>query len=45
MLKPGGEFWVVANRHLGHHRALAERFGAVRTAAVDDRYVVLKAMV
>ncbi len=45
VLKPGGEFWVVANRHLGHHRALAERFGTVRTAAVDDRYIVLKAMV
>jgi 16S rRNA (guanine1207-N2)-methyltransferase len=43
VLKPDGEFWVVANRHLGHHRALAERFGSVKTAALDDRYIVLRA--
>jgi 16S rRNA (guanine1207-N2)-methyltransferase len=43
VLKPDGEFWVVANRHLGHHRALAERFGSVKTAAMDDRYIVLRA--
>jgi len=43
VLKASGEFWVVANRHLGHHRALAERFGTVRTAAFDEKYVVLRA--
>jgi len=43
-LKPGGELWVVANRHLGHHRALAERFASVRTAALDERFIVLRAL-
>jgi len=43
VLKPDGELWVVANRHLGHHKALAERFTTVRTAALDDKYIVLMA--
>jgi len=43
VLRPGGELWVVANRHLGHHKALAARFDDVRTAALDDSYIVLRA--
>jgi len=43
VLRPDGEFWVVANRHLGHHKALAARFSTVRTAALDEKYIVLKA--
>ena len=43
VLKPGGELWVVANRHLGHHKALAQRFAVVNTAALDEKYIVLRA--
>ena len=43
VLKPGGELWVVANRHLGHHKSLATRFNSVRTAALDEKFVVLRA--
>lgn len=43
VLKPNGELWVVANRHLGHHKALASRFTTVRTAALDEKYIVLRA--
>jgi 16S rRNA (guanine1207-N2)-methyltransferase len=43
VLKPEGELWVVANRHLGHHKSLADRFGTVRTAALDDKFIVLRA--
>lgn len=42
VLKPEGELWVVANRHLGHHKALAARFATVRTAALDDKFIVLR---
>ncbi|MEI8094885.1 MAG: methyltransferase [Spirochaetales bacterium] len=44
VLRPGGELWVVANRHLGHHKALAERFPQVRTAALTDKFIVLRAV-
>ena len=43
VLKAGGDLWVVANRHLGHHKALTERFKTVRTAALNESYIVLKA--
>jgi 16S rRNA (guanine1207-N2)-methyltransferase len=43
VLKADGELWVVANRHLGHHKALADRFTTVRTAALDEKYIVLRA--
>ena len=44
VLKPEGELWVVANRHLGYHKSLAERFGTVRTAALNEKFIVLRAM-
>ena len=43
VLRPGGELWVVANKHLGHHKALAQRFPVVRTAALTDKFIVLRA--
>ncbi len=43
VLRPDGELWVVSNRHLGHHKALAQRFGTVRTAALDEKFIVLRA--
>ena len=43
VLRPEGELWVVANRHLGHHKSLAERFSTVRTAALNEKFIVLRA--
>lgn len=43
VLRSEGEFWVVANRHLGHHKSLAARFSTVRTAALTEKYIVLRA--
>ena len=43
VLRPKGELWVVANKHLGHHKALAERFAEVRTAALTEKFIVLQA--
>ncbi len=43
VLRPEGELWVVANRHLGHHKSLAQRFSRVQTAALDDQFIVLRA--
>lgn len=43
VLRPTGELWVVANRHLGHHKSLAARFATVRTAALNERFIVLRA--
>jgi len=43
VLRPEGELWVVANRHLGHHKSLAARFGTVRTAALNEKFIVLLA--
>ncbi|MFD5183077.1 methyltransferase [Streptomyces sp. NPDC058372] len=43
-LRPGGELWVVANRHLGHHRALRRLFGNCATVASDPKFVVLRAV-
>ena len=45
VLKPDGELWVVANRHLGHHKSLAARFSRVQTAALDDKFIVLRARI
>lgn len=41
VLRPGGELWVVANRSLGYHKRLAEAFAKVRTAGLDEKYIVL----
>lgn len=43
-LRPGGELWVVGNRHLGYHVALRRLFGNSRLVASDPRFVVLKAV-
>ncbi|MFP5310041.1 MAG: class I SAM-dependent methyltransferase [Actinomycetes bacterium] len=44
-LRPGGTLVVVGNRHLGHHRALSERFDVVRVVGSDPRFVVTRATV
>ncbi|MFK0097959.1 methyltransferase [Streptomyces sp. NPDC091040] len=43
-LRPGGELWVVANRHLGHHTTLRRVFGNCQTVAGDPKFVVLRAV-
>ncbi|MEV7686909.1 methyltransferase [Streptomyces bungoensis] len=43
-LRPGGELWVVGNRHLGYHVLLKRLFGNSRLVASDPKFVVLKAV-
>ena len=42
-LRPGGRFWLVANRHLPYESALAARFGTVRELAQRDGFKVIEA--
>ncbi|WEH19970.1 methyltransferase [Streptomyces sp. VNUA24] len=43
-LRPGGELWVVGNRHLGHHVTLRRIFGNSEVVASDPKFVVLRAV-
>ncbi|NEB80961.1 methyltransferase [Streptomyces sp. SID14478] len=43
-LRPGGELWVVGNRHLGYHVKLRRLFGNSELVASDPKFVVLKAV-
>ncbi|MEU5311365.1 methyltransferase [Streptomyces sp. NPDC021562] len=43
-LRPGGELWVVGNRHLGYHVKLRRLFGNCELVAGDPKFVVLKAV-
>lgn len=43
-LRPGGELWVVGNRHLGYHVKLRRLFGNSLLVASDPKFVVLKAV-
>ncbi len=43
-LRPGGELWVIGNRHLGYHVKLRKLFGNSRLVASDPKFVVLKAV-
>ncbi|MEV1026396.1 methyltransferase [Streptomyces sp. NPDC050264] len=43
-LRPGGELWVVGNRHLGYHLKLRRLFGNSELVAGDPKFVVLKAV-
>lgn len=44
VLRPGGELWVVANRHMGYHTHLKRLFGNCEVAASEPRFVVLRAV-
>ncbi|MGW0812897.1 methyltransferase [Streptomyces viridiviolaceus] len=44
VLRPGGELWVVGNRHLGYHVKLRRVFGNSRLVAGDRKFVVLRAV-
>ncbi|WP_420037069.1 methyltransferase [Streptomyces sp. cg28] len=43
-LAPGGELWVVGNRHLGYHLKLRRLFGNSELVASDPKFVILKAV-
>ncbi|GAA2251018.1 ribosomal RNA large subunit methyltransferase G [Streptomyces ruber] len=43
-LRPGGELWVVGNRHLGYHVKLRRLFGNSTVVAGDPKFVVLRAV-
>ncbi|MFC5660534.1 methyltransferase [Streptomyces nogalater] len=43
-LRPGGELWVIGNRHLGYHLKLRRLFGNSETVASDPKFVVLRAV-
>lgn len=43
-LRPGGELWVVGNRHLGYHLKLRKLFGNSQLVAGGPKFVVLKAV-
>lgn len=43
-LRPGGELWVVGNRHLGYHAKLKRIFGNGDVVAANRKFVVLRAV-
>ncbi|GAA4005824.1 methyltransferase [Streptomyces sp. NBC_01352] len=43
-LRPGGELWVIGNRHLGYHLKLRRLFGNSQLVASGPKFVVLKAV-
>ncbi|KJK58229.1 methyltransferase [Saccharothrix sp. ST-888] len=43
-LRPGGELWVIGNRHLGYHVKLRRLFGNCRVVASDPKFVILRAV-
>jgi 16S rRNA (guanine1207-N2)-methyltransferase len=43
VLRPGGELWVVGNRHLGYHDKLRRIFGNCETVSSHPKFVVLVA--
>jgi len=43
-LKPGGRFWLVANRHLPYEIVLDEKFGQVRSVAQQGGFKVIEAV-
>ncbi|UGQ15594.1 methyltransferase [Yinghuangia sp. ASG 101] len=44
VLRPGGELWVVGNRHLGHHVRLKRVLGNCDVVAANRKFVVLRAV-
>jgi len=44
VLRPGGELWVVGNRHLGYHLKLRRVFGNCETVVGNPKFVVLRSV-
>ncbi|OKI20126.1 methyltransferase [Streptomyces sp. CB03911] len=43
-LRPGGELWVIGNRHLGYHVKLRRLFGNCEVVSSDPKFVILRAV-
>jgi 16S rRNA (guanine1207-N2)-methyltransferase len=43
-LRPGGRFWLVANRHLAYEQALSRGFARVRTVREQEGFKVIEAV-
>lgn len=43
-LRPGGELWVIGNRHLGYHVKLRRIFGNCELVSSDPKFVILRAV-
>ena len=43
MIKPAGQFWLVANRHLPYETSLSSHFASVTEVAGDNRFKILHA--
>jgi 16S rRNA (guanine1207-N2)-methyltransferase/23S rRNA (guanine1835-N2)-methyltransferase len=43
-LQIGGEFYVIANRHLGYHQSLSKLFGNAECIQSNNKFVLLKAI-
>ncbi len=43
VLRPGGELWVVGNRHLDYHQTLKRHFRTVASVASNRKFVILRA--
>lgn len=43
VLRPGGQLWVVGNRHLGYHKVIGRHFLELGTVASNAKFVVLNA--
>jgi 16S rRNA (guanine1207-N2)-methyltransferase len=44
VLRPGGELWVIGNRHLGYHVRLKRLFGNVELIASNRKFVILRSL-
>lgn len=44
VLRPGGQLWVVGNRHLGYHGKLRRLFGSCDTVAGNPKFVILRSV-
>jgi len=42
VLRPGGELWVIGNRHLGYHVTLKRLFGNADVVASNAKFVILR---
>ncbi len=42
VLRKGGEFWVIGNRHLDYQSHLARLFGSCRQIAANSKFVIMK---
>ncbi|MFF1419518.1 methyltransferase [Streptomyces sp. NPDC058280] len=43
-LRPGGELWVIGNRHLGYHIKLRRLFGNCEIVTSDPKFVILRSV-